>query len=334
MSHKLTNEEFDERIKNFKIKRMENYQGKNTKISFKCLICGKTFRTTPNGMLYGNNCKNGCESCAKEYGYEQIRKQKGITDEEIDSRIKNFNIVRIGHIKNNIREEITFKCKICGKLFEQSIDVVLSGHGVYGCPSCSMEHGCAKRRLSTNEVQDKLKLKNIKLIGNYLGSSKHHDLECNICGYKWNTTLTQYLHGNHACPNCSNINIGGEKYMKSILDELQIKYETQKTFDNLKDSILLRFDFYLPQYNLLIEIDGEQHFRVAKFSKQLTEEQCEKSFQILQNHDSLKNKYCSENNINLLRIPWKVSKKYSKISIIDDKEKLKNYFISELSKYN
>ena len=45
-----------------------------------------------------------------------------------------------------------------------------------------------------------------------------------------------------------------------ILEFLNIKYEEQKTFEGLKYIGKLRFDFYLPDYNLCIEFQGKQHY--------------------------------------------------------------------------
>ena len=47
--------------------------------------------------------------------------------------------------------------------------------------------------------------------------------------------------------------------------------------------------------NLIIEFDGEQHFK-PKFG--------EKEFYEIVYHDAIKNSYCEDNNINLLRIPF------------------------------
>ena len=61
----------------------------------------------------------------------------------------------------------------------------------------------------------------------------------------------------------------------------------------------LRFDFYLPEYNTVIEYDGEQHFKpVERFGG-------EKAFKTVQLHDNTKTKYCEDNDIRLLRISYK-----------------------------
>ena len=89
----------------------------------------------------------------------------------------------------------------------------------------------------------------------------------------------------------------------SCLDSLEIKYETEKTYEGLlsKNGGFLRFDFLLHLNNkqdILIELDGEQHYKPCeKFGG-------EESFQKLKENDSLKNEYCEQHNIPLIRIPY------------------------------
>jgi hypothetical protein len=51
----------------------------------------------------------------------------------------------------------------------------------------------------------------------------------------------------------------GEEKIMSILDKSKIKYVREKTFPDLRNG-KLRFDFYLPGFGILLELDGLQHF--------------------------------------------------------------------------
>lgn len=57
----------------------------------------------------------------------------------------------------------------------------------------------------------------------------------------------------------------GENFLSRLLNENNIKFETQKIYPELKNITYLRFDFYLPDYNILIEHQGEEHFGKGKF---------------------------------------------------------------------
>lgn len=48
----------------------------------------------------------------------------------------------------------------------------------------------------------------------------------------------------------------GENKIEQILQDNNIKFERQKTFNDCRNINLLRFDFYLPEFDLLIEYDG------------------------------------------------------------------------------
>ncbi len=59
----------------------------------------------------------------------------------------------------------------------------------------------------------------------------------------------------------------------------------------------LRFDFYLPEQKTLIEYDGEQHFiKRGKFGE---------GFDSLKQNEAIKNEYCKNKNIKLIRIHYK-----------------------------
>ena len=93
----------------------------------------------------------------------------------------------------------------------------------------------------------------------------------------------------------------GEKNIQKILTQNNIEFCTQYTFKDLryKDSNeLVRFDFFLPQYNRLIEFDGIQRFQSnGGWNSQANFEQTQK-------RDKIRNQYAIEHNISLVRIPY------------------------------
>ena len=83
------------------------------------------------------------------------------------------------------------------------------------------------------------------------------------------------------------------------MQQKNIKYQTQYVFKdciNLKTKRYLRFDFYLSEYNCCIEYDGIQHFQETDMCSDTLEER--------QYRDNLKNQYCKEKGIKLIRIPY------------------------------
>lgn len=98
------------------------------------------------------------------------------------------------------------------------------------------------------------------------------------------------------CPHDSYLLSYGERIVATILDTNKIKYISQYMVKI--DNISYWFDFYLPTINTFIEYDGVQHY------KDINE-----SLEDNKRRDSLKNNYCTNNDINIIRI------KYDKNSI-------------------
>ena len=99
----------------------------------------------------------------------------------------------------------------------------------------------------------------------------------------------------------------GEIKIHEWLIKNNILFEEQYEFEDLKDKRKLKFDFYIPIINTLIEFDGEQHFI------QRRDDLDGSKLKITQNHDKMKNEYCKNNNIPLLRISYKEFKSVEKI---------------------
>ena len=99
------------------------------------------------------------------------------------------------------------------------------------------------------------------------------------------------------CPSCQFSK--GETCIETFLLNNNIIYIPQKEFDGLLGvgNGNLSYDFYLPDYNLLIEYQGEQHERYIKgFHKS------KKDFRTQVEHDRRKKEYTQNNNIKLLEI--------------------------------
>ena len=99
------------------------------------------------------------------------------------------------------------------------------------------------------------------------------------------------------CQSCGCLNASiGELNIIKLLIENNIAYIKEYKVKELGN---LRYDFYLPKYNRLIEFDGTQHY-----------EECAgvwdnlDSLEARQSRDEKKNKYAILNNIDLVRIPY------------------------------
>ncbi len=92
----------------------------------------------------------------------------------------------------------------------------------------------------------------------------------------------------------------GEARIAEILAKNHIPFETQKVFQDCigPTGFPLKFDFYVNN-SYVIEYDGQQHFKYTDCAWD-TEERFRKT----QLYDEIKNNWCKENNIPLIRIPY------------------------------
>lgn len=120
--------------------------------------------------------------------------------------------------------------------------------------------------------------------------------KCKDCGHEWKSCISDRSYG-RGCPECFKSK--GEKRIKEILNLHVINFNPQKEFEGLVGLGYknLSYDFYLPDYNLLIEYQGEQH---EKYIKGL--HKSKKDFEKQQEHDRRKREYAKQNNYNLLEI--------------------------------
>jgi hypothetical protein len=130
-------------------------------------------------------------------------------------------------------------------------------------------------------------------------STKRADFRCPKCNSIIRNKLiaTTYENG-VGCPCRDGISYP-QKFMNSVLSQLNLEFETEKTFDWCKDvktnnpklSGIKFYDFYLINSNIIVETHGEQHFKKSfnhSKSKTLKEEQ---------ENDELKKRLATENGI-------------------------------------
>lgn len=99
--------------------------------------------------------------------------------------------------------------------------------------------------------------------------------------------------------SCGCLKSRGELKVRNILNSLQIEFLDQYSFEDLTGKgKQLKFDFYLPDQNILIEYQGSQHYE--SFDHFGGEERLKTQ----QEYDSLKRDYCESHNIKLIEIPY------------------------------
>ena len=264
---------------------------------FECPYCKKDYETSLTSVIQGQSKSCGCHQHAFKY-------KKGDLIGPYFIKLVSDCWVKNGHTYGK------FECPKCGDAFTtRPIDVV-SGRRKC-CPKHRMENlfgGVNNNPLIDLSGQRFGKLTAIKPIKDENGWYLQWLCKCD-CG-KEKIVRTQNL--KKGCTtSCGCIKSANEIKIEEILTELQIDFETEKTFDNCinpKTNYKLRFDFYLPDYNTCIEYDGQQHY-IGWWQDKI-----EGSLESSQYRDKIKTDFCRNNNIKLIRIPYwdenKIDKQY------------------------
>lgn len=138
------------------------------------------------------------------------------------------------------------------------------------------------------------------------------NIKCRNCGKVYLGIPTELIsekrtHGMNPCSCWKKYSVGVQKII-NILNDNNIIFEQEKKYDTCVSpkGNALPFDFYIPSKNILIEYDGEQHFKIA-FG------QDEDKLTLQKEYDKIKNEWCIKNNITLIRIPY-----YKKFSNLEE----------------
>ena len=200
----------------------------------------------------------------------------------------------------------------------------LKSKNTKSCGCLQKEKVIAKNKAGTLDLSGQKfgMLTAIEIDSNRRGSHGEIYWKCKCdCGNYTSVALGELrrgLYGNDKRPGtqscgCSSKSVG-ENRIKEILKKLNINFEREKTFEdciNPDSGRRLRFDFYLPEYNCCIEYDGYTHF--SSNGGWNTEENLAK----IQHSDTLKNEYCANNYIKLIRIPYTDFKKINSDYILE-----------------
>lgn len=268
----------------------DNFKGFEGKVEYRCEKHGVQ-SSFLRSILY-NDAK--CRKCV----LDNLSKERRKDPEELIflANGKNCEILNPQEYINMREKNLIIRHKKCGNIARTSLSNFESSK--CGCVPCSNQMLSELKKLSYEYVKNQIEMKNNnKLVSKkYNGVHNLLDIECGSCGNVFRSSLCNYIEHNLTgkCPDC-NCNSYGEYLLSLILNKYKILYIRQKKFDECKDKKVLPFDFYLPDYNLCIEYDGEGHYRPC-FG--------EESYLKTLLHDSMKNWYCKWNDIDILRIPY------------------------------
>ena len=288
---------------------LETYKGALKKILVKCTECGNQWYVEPHSLLQGK----GCNVCSSIRGGMKQRKSHS---QFVDELYEKYPTLIVNSEYTTMHNKVNFTCSVCHNTFDRMArDVFYNG----GCPICNVNNLPQRQPKTLEQFLDDLHHinKDIVYLDGYIKASEKVHVQCKICGHDWWSIGTSLTSG-FGCPVCNMSH--GERKIKDYLCDYIYTYVPQKTFDGLVGvgGGYLSYDFYLPDYNLLIEYQGEFHDGSAKM-------QTEIDFLKQKEHDKRKKQYAKKHNIELLEI-WYYE--YDDIESI-----LNNYFTQQNDLY-
>ena len=249
------------------------YVNNSTKV---CIICPKhgEFRQVPSSHLSGI----GCPICG----------HRALTDEEFIKEARKVHGDKYDYSKINIKDSKGRRCIICpehGEFWQKRTDHIDKHKG---CLKCS-----GSERLTTEEFIEKAR----RVHGDkydyskvdYVSSHKKVCIICPVHGEFWQEP------DNHLRWGCSKCRVSSlEKTVREFLTESGIQFEEQKMFDWLKYKKKMKLDFFIPEKNIAIECQGEQHFERYRFEKDNTR------LDTRMDRDKVKAELCAKNGVEII----------------------------------
>ena len=273
---------------------LTNYVNNRTPVTIICPIHGE-FQQRPSGHY-----RYGCNQC----GHDLTSEKKSHTQDEFVALANQKYDGKYDYSKvvyTDSKKYVTIGCPIHGDFKQMPYHHL---QAKVGCPKCANILSSDKfRKPKEDFINDANIAHNYKYdysLVDYQNTNSKVTIICPKHG-EFTQAPRPHLKG-QGCPMCNESR--GEKLVNSILIKNNISFNRQKKFKDChntkegKSCRRLPFDFYLPNFNTVIEYDGKQHFEpIDAFGG-------EKGFSMVKKNDKIKNDYCKTNNIKMIRIPY------------------------------
>lgn len=231
----------------------------------------------------------------------QCAKNSSISEEEIINEVKErgLELVKIEReekvYSDKKKRNIIVITLRCSEGHEWKADYSRFKSKKSGCLMCVNKKLGEKKRLSYDDVKRHVEENGYELLSTeYNNNREKLKYRCDN-GHVYEAIYNSFQQGNR-CPHCNESK--GEREIAKILENYNISFDVQYRFYDCKFKYTLPFDFYLSDYNCCIEFDGEQHYTSKEYFGG------EEGFEKTKIRDNIKNEYCRDNNIKLIRIPY------------------------------
>jgi len=262
------------------------YTNAKTKVKIICKKCNNIFEQIASNHLDGRGCTKCAYDKQSSNNEDFIFKANTVHPEKYDYSLLEYT---------NAKTKVKIICKKCNSVFLQIPSSHLDGKGCRRCQNRKEPHNNEDFIFKATKVHSG---KYDYSLLEYTNAKTKVKIICKKCNSVFLQTPSSHLDG-RGCPRCFESK--GEIKVAKYLTENNISFIPQKTFKTLRDKNPLFPDFYLDNLDLLIEYDGEYHYKAIRGS---TPEIKQKNLEDCQRRDKIKTEWAKANNIPLLRIPY------------------------------
>jgi very-short-patch-repair endonuclease len=289
---KITNEEFVIRSRAVHGDKYDyseaHYEHSQVKLKIICKTHGAFYqRAGPH--MHGH----GCARCRSDL----LGRRKRLTNEQFIAKCTKVHNGKYSYelVKYTTGQaKVSILCKTHG-VFEQTAENHLRGSG---CMQCRIDSHRINREAFIKKSVDVHGDKYDYSLVNYVSCMSKVVIICREHG-EFKQTPADHMQG-YGCPRCHFSK--GEEAISSILNALNVNYIAQAKFKGCSHISSLKFDFFIPSLKLLVEYDGEQHFRPVDYFGG------DRSFKLIKTRDAIKTAWAKDNGYNLLRLDYTMSR--------------------------
>ena len=280
----------------------------NSKINMEFIhkTCGTHFMMRYNAFQNGQRCPK----CSLECGTSSRTKTQEQFIKEVDDCYGKGGYTILGKYKTAMTK-VKVRHNKCGNVYLAKPADFIRGHG---CPKCAYKVRSSKIGFNQRTSFKKVCADINRLMGDdyevmepvegYKGNRQKLTIKHLKCGNTFSARYCDIQRNLRQCSWCTKTRVSfGEAIIYNYLVN-NLGLDVNKDFYygytgfNLYDEHRLHFDFYIPKLRLAIEYDGVHHYRPINYFGGI------KNYNMVVKHDKLKDLFCKDNNIRLLRLSY------------------------------
>ncbi|QKF94780.1 putative restriction endonuclease [Fadolivirus algeromassiliense] len=273
------------------------FKSSGNKFLFDCVECHHTYTSSPHYLSQGKDCPYCANKSLCDNNDCTLCFEKSFASDPNSKLWSNKNSVLPRNIFKGSHKIYYFNCLKCNHDYDTMVYSIVDGQG---CPYCANKRLCDDNNCKLCEEKSFLSNSKAKywskdnnVLPRYVFKKSHdkYIFDCPDCNETYIARLADISRGNWCI--CTK-NKTETKLYKFLILNYNLTIIRQKTFDWCKNKKCLPYDFFIEDYNLIIELDGMQHFKQIPYWNSLLEKVCDT--------DKYKMKLANDNGYSIIRI--------------------------------